>query len=341
MSWDDKPDADDIRTFLRDLKAEPWLDHRQRHWPDYLFHVTDVTNATSILTRGELLSREEVGRLGLMASDNAAADIIAATGSAIRDAVRLYFRPRTPTAHNNEGLRPLHERTRGAHCPIPVMFVLKSHQILPKVGVRFSDGSLARHGQARIGDDASFLRSIPFRRVYHDRAFSDGDRDDIVFRRQAEVIVPKRLSLGTLLQGVYTRSPAELETLAAMLDRSTEGHANVYRALLHVNGRHALFFKQWTYLERVTLVGQDMSLEFNPSSRTPGPFSLSIRVFDAEEDTPLHSIELDEFRATGTMAFRLPASTPSGTLRVQIALDNAIAYDAVKVRGDGMIRPTR
>jgi hypothetical protein len=337
----EKPDAEAIRAFIHELKAEWWLDPWQRHWPGHVFHVTDATNAVSILKRGELVSRTEAIRLGLMTNDNAAPGIIAATEPDILDAVRLYFRPRTPTSFNNEGIRPAHQWIREAHCPIPVMFVLEAAPILTRDGVRFSDGSLARHGQARIGETASFLRSIPFQRVYHDTAFGDMDRDAIIFHRQAEVIVPKRLALGPVLQGVYARSPAELETLATMLDRAEGGLGLNVRTVLRVNARNALFFRQWTYLERVTLVDLDLRLEFNPSTKTPGPFLLAIDVFEGEQDSLVARIEQQAYLANGTSTFRLPPSVPSGPLRVRATLDGMRVYEAVHRRDEGLIRPVR
>jgi hypothetical protein len=331
----EKPDAEEIRAFLRELKAEPWLDEQQRHWPEHLFHVTDIQNAASILSRGEILSRKEATRLRIMTNDNAAPEIIAATAPEYLDAVRLYFRPRTPTAYNNEGIRPQRFWVRDAHCPIPVMFVLKAEPILVREGVRFSDGSLARHGQARVGDSAAFLRTIPFQQVYHYSAFLPSDRDEIVFRRQAEVIVPNHLSIDQCLLGVYVRSAAELE----MLEGSMVGHASTIQYRLAVNGRNSLFFKLWTYLERVAVVDSDLRLEFNPSSMTPGPFTLAVTVTDIGGSTTYSVITAPDFMAKGVSTFRLPISLPS-QIRIQIRLDGMLTYDAVKRRSSELMRRT-
>lgn len=41
----------------------------------------------------------------------------------------LYFRPRTPTQFHNEGIRPPLQRGQsGAHCPVPIFFVLVVHR---------------------------------------------------------------------------------------------------------------------------------------------------------------------------------------------------------------------
>lgn len=338
MNGDEKPDAEAIRAFLRDLKTAPWLDEAQRHWPGHLFHVTDMRNAASILARGELLNRSDAMRLGVMTNDNASREIIAATDSDVLDAVRLYFRPRTPTAHNNEGIRPQRARVRDAHCPIPVMFVLKAAPILVRRGVRFSDGSLSRHGQAKIGDSAAFLRTIPFHQVYHEGPFLASDRDEIIFRRQAEVIVPKRLELEHCLRGVFTRSPAELETLESSFARLTDDHRLENKPLLRVNERNSLFFRSWTYLERVTVAGSDLRLEFNPSTLTPGPFVLRVVVTNADATTTFATVTSNAFVARGISAWRIPAALPD-QIRIRIYLDDVLAYDAMQRRQGGLILP--
>lgn len=217
------------------------------------------------------------------------------------------------------------------------MFIFKAEPILTRMGVRYSDGSLARHGQAQIGTSGAFLRSIPFQQVYHYSAFMPSDRDEIVFRRQAEVIVPNRLELDQSLLGVYARSPAELEVLEASLARTTVGRVTIVRPRLAVNGRNALFFKSWTYLERVAVVDSDLRLDFNPSSMTPGPFALTINVADIEGATNYSTVTVPEFMAKGTSTYQLPISLPA-QVRVQIHLDNTLAYDAVKRRTSEMMR---
>src|SRR5215207_7521202 len=96
-----RPDADEIDRFIDDLttrlhrgelRTSLWTD-----CPNYLFHLTQLDNAVSILRMGRLLSRQRATELSLDLAENASPEIIEQTPAHIHQYVRMYFRPRTPT----------------------------------------------------------------------------------------------------------------------------------------------------------------------------------------------------------------------------------------------------
>ncbi len=209
---------------------KPWADEIQQHikiwetrlgslnwWPRYVYHFTDVHNAASILQSGYLFSRAEAERRGLMRVDNASPEIIQQTRPAHLKYARLYFRPRTPTQYRNEGIRPLGQRELGgAHCPIPVYFCFEAWAVLAQDNTEFSNGNMGSPRASHSGERDFFL-SIPFHLVFHHRWFKPEERDDIIFRRNAEVLVPDRLPLDPTLKFIVCRSTAERHTLLTLL----------------------------------------------------------------------------------------------------------------------------
>lgn len=156
-----KPDSRRIKTCLSNLKKADWLGTARRWWPDFLFHVTDIQNAVSVLRMAALLSRHEAENLDVMTTDNASPGVIARTDEKWRDYVRLYFRPRTPTQYRNEGIRPTNRIELNAHCPVPIFFLFDSFSILSRDDSRFSYGNLARK-TPRFTVARHTLRTSPF-----------------------------------------------------------------------------------------------------------------------------------------------------------------------------------
>jgi hypothetical protein len=74
-----KPDDAAIAAFFDELGQQPWLGDERRRWPDFLFHITDVRNAASILHMGRLLSRARAIEARVMANDQADPGIIQST----------------------------------------------------------------------------------------------------------------------------------------------------------------------------------------------------------------------------------------------------------------------
>ncbi len=135
-------------------------------WPKYVYHFTDIRNATSVLNTNVLYSRTRAESLGLMKNDNANPEIIAGTKEEYLDLVRLYFRPRTPTQYVNEGIQPPHTRGNG-HCPVPVFFLFDLVEIISRDDARFSRGTLASYiGHSERRD--YFVNDIPWVDVYSD-----------------------------------------------------------------------------------------------------------------------------------------------------------------------------
>jgi hypothetical protein len=214
-----------------------------------------------------------------MQVDNASPAVIQQTQPEYTDYVRLYFRPRTPTQYRNEGIRPIQQRElEGAHCPMPIYFCFDALSILALDETEFSNGNM---GSQRVihSQDRDFFFNIPFSLVFHDGWFSPDERDEIVFRRNAEVLVPHRLALEPALKFIACRSVAERQTLLHLLPL---GLASRWASRIRL-GEPGLFYRRWTYVEEVVIVDDQVIFRFNPSTRLPGPFD--VRFTYREEGT--------------------------------------------------------
>ncbi|MFN8371805.1 MAG: DarT ssDNA thymidine ADP-ribosyltransferase family protein [Anaerolineae bacterium] len=185
---DEKPDADAFSRHLERLREETWLGGRY-WWPYFLFYPVDVAAVVEILQRGKLLaSKDEI------------------TADRWKDFVHLDFRPRTPTLWRREGIRPASKRQpHDLHLPVYLMFDFEA--LIRRADSRFSAGDIYRLRQSfkRAAD----FRMLPFEQIYHDSWFAAEERDEIMLRRQAVVMVPKQLGLEHLrLSGAVPRPSA-------------------------------------------------------------------------------------------------------------------------------------
>lgn len=214
-----KPWANTIRQHIE--KWETRLPPSRRSIPRFVYHFTAIPNAVNILTSGQICSRSNANHLSLMVSDNACPEIIEQTREEHTRYARLYFRPRTPTQYNNEGIRPRAHRSLNSHCPTPVFFCFDAFHVLSMDDVEFSDGNMGS-SRARHSAGENFFASIPFEYVFHDGPWANDSADAIRFHRHAEVLVPNKLSLAPSLKHILVRSEAERSTLLGLLPPGLE-----------------------------------------------------------------------------------------------------------------------
>lgn len=314
-----KADAAQIKQYVESLPNEPWLIGTNRaRWPLFLFRVDDVQAAASILERGLLYSRNQAAELGVLGRDAAAPGVIQNSPDWIKNYVRLYFRPRTPTEYRSEGFRTVEGQAMGAHRPMPIVMAFSSIPILCADGTEFTAGNASTYGTAH-GNDAAFLSQIPFEKVYHDSAFSTSERDKIVHARCAEVLVPNEMDL-TNLKRLVCRSQAELETfLNCLTDQTRNAFAN--RIGVATNAH----YKHWTFVESTDLSNQQVTIRFNPNTQSPGPFAAKVAFTTAGGRQIGHWEKLD-YVADGTLRFRLASIQNPTDYTVSLTLDGNLAY---------------
>ena len=295
-----KPDDFAIGAFFDELATQPWLGYRRRIWPHFFFHITNVENAASILKSGRLLSRSRALAAQCMVTDNASPEVLRQSDPSRFDHVRLYFRPRTPTFFRNEGIRPIGFRSLGAHCPVPAALLFDAKTVAGRADARFSDGNLASR-LAVLGDDVAFLRALDFREIYHEGPTNLKNTNRLTTRRQAEIVGPGELALNDL-RFVVTRSEAERVTLLTLLSDYAWTQPPLLETIFVDSN---LFHCDWTYIERVTLVGDRARFLFNPDSQTPGPFTA--RFVWTNPVTGASATASDSLRGLGTQTVNVPA----------------------------------
>ncbi len=289
-------------------------------WPKYVYHFTDVTNAAHIIESGTLYCRTEAIRLGLMNVDNAAPDVIGHTSIERQNLVRLYFRPRTPTQYQNEGIRPLGQRALKAHCPVPVFFCFDAFALLSRDSTRYSDGNIGS-ARVRIGEDSAFFASIPFNLVFHDGWFDVNNpaiRDPIIFHRNAEVLVPGSLALDNDLVFLTCRSAAERRTLLQLLPEAVR---TAWERKIRLD-QPGMFERKWSYVEDVVVIEAAISIRFSPSSYMRGPYTVR---FIYQEDGSAHTIDLARKFDKLPRALRVPLPDANAGV-VTLYLDDALAF---------------
>lgn len=321
MRLKEKPDAKEIHAHINSLKKAKWLGSARSWWPNYLFHFTDIPNAVNILKRGELLSRAEAKASKQLVTNSASPEVISQTEEQWKDYVRLYFRPRTPTQFRSEGFRPIEQRELGgAHCPVPIYFLFDSAFVLCRQDTLFSEGNLAA-GEAQAVGDAKNFKRIPFEKVYHDTRFAPQERGTIVFHRNAEVIVPKRLDLDSL-RFILCRSQAEYNTFLYLLPPNTSTR---WARKIGVDMRMNLFERRWTFVEDTELSTTEISFRFNKSTEMPGPFHARVIIHEILTKD-IYEWKDDNYQANGVLRIGLSKLDAPQYYSVSLFLDDQLAF---------------
>lgn len=318
MASDTKYDSDIILAKV-DTLAKNYRSDSRSWWPKFVFHYTAIENVPSILQSGYLYSRDEVLRRQLLQVDGASSSVLAKSSETTRSYVRLYFRPKTPTQYRNEGIRPKNEISLGSHCPIPVMLLFDSKDILTRSVTKFSDGSLAGYNPGKIGSRASFFKRLPFRDIYHNRSLQRENKRVVIARRHAEVIVPNSLDLDAL-RYIWCRSNAEKETLLSLLD---DPGRKKWEAKIFHGQKYDLFFSKWSYVHRVDLESSRIYFQFNKNTTTPSPFKLSAWLYDHDSGDKLQASEVD-FSADNRVQLIIKNAVSNYT--IEFFMDDNLAY---------------
>lgn len=314
-----KPDSGEISKFLDELKLQPWLGPAQKSWPDCLYRFEPVEAAVNILEDGQFLSRAGALNAKKIEYDSASAEIISVTDDCWKEYVRLYFRPRSPMQFETEGFRTAGSFRYAAMCPMPIVFVLDSREILTRADSVFSNGNLA--ASADTGSDASFLRKIPFELVYHDTWFDPSDRGTIIFHRHAEVIIPDSLDLAPI-RFIGCRSQAEYETFQQLMSPATRKR---WAKKIAVGTRGNLHIQKWMFVERATLSKSKIILYFNPDSRSQGPFKLKLEGTHSDSGKRFHW-EVDCRLDDPILTFDLNNINISKGYNIRFTIDGRVAY---------------
>ncbi len=315
-----KRDSSEIRKFLEAQQKEPWLRQGERQWwPRFVFHYTDIRNVVTILTDGRLLSRTRAEELGLLSVSSASSSELAGTEPWVKDQVRLYFRPQTPTQYHAEGIKSRRAlstaKYRDAHCPVPVFLLLDSAEVLTLAECRFSDGGLNKRPY-RVLSTAAELANLPWKQILHTGRANWTPQ--ITHRRNAEVIVPKELDLSAL-RFIFCRSAAEKETLLYLLPRQLR---NRYQNRVAATTRSSLFFRSHTFVNTARLSSGSAAFFFPPETLSPGPFHLRVDLTDEHGVT--RSAEEKEFYANQRL--QLNFRRPFAGYTIQLTLDGHLAY---------------
>lgn len=311
-----KSDSEEIRQFLTELSKQEWLGKLRSRWVNFLFHFSPILNAVEILKSGKIRCRTDLERDSALPVDVTPNEIIRGTDPEVRESVRLYFRPLTPTQYRKEGFRPIDAIPEDRHCRIPIFFLFDSKELLCRDDCRFSSINLAIRGSnLKLGSTSADLRNLDFRKIYSDGPISSEGKTEIIKHRNAEVIIPTELDLSAL-RYICCRSQAEKETLLFLLPQKL-----IDRWGDRILVRPDIYKRKWVFMESVFLDRKQAIFKFYTEPDISGPFEAKV-VLSYKNQTDRFS--RSEFQANG--AVTVPFRDSLDVYEVQFLLDNHIAY---------------
>lgn len=256
----EKRDAAAFRRHVGELRRLPWLGSRY-WWPYFLFKYVDLDEAVATLTGGALRAPSAQARQ---------------RGRRWDDAVRLYFRPRTPDLYHSEGMRPALQQ-RGEQIGVPVCLLFDLEAVICQPEVRFSAGDPAY--TRRTSATAAAFSELPFELIYHDTITRSDEREEVMQSRRAQVIAPDPLGLEAL-QYIWLRSDAEYDTLRTLLPPEVWQR---WRDKVTARTDYTLFNRRWAYVREALLTAEVARLRFQPvSDESGGVYTVRAEVVTAD-----------------------------------------------------------
>lgn len=168
-----------------------------------LLHFTDFLNLKTILDQGYLYSRDYCEHNVKCFVDGANHSVLDKADEDVHRAVRFYYRGKTPTLYNNEGIK-LKEYCNSIHLPIPV-YLLFDEELIYLDNTQFTNGNATN---SERGNTADFFRNMDWNAIFHCTGFPPEERANIVNKRQAELLSYAPVPL-TYLKKIIFRCEAD------------------------------------------------------------------------------------------------------------------------------------
>ncbi len=303
----------------------------QGWWHRFIFHFSDISNVTSILSSGKLYSRNKAVLLGVMQNDNASDEVIGNTGLNAKDFVRFYFGTGTPTQFHNEGFKPRSKIQNNAHCPLPIFLLFDFVRLLSHQDSHFSSGNIAADG-ADIYTDITALDSLEFEYIYHRGYIQEPlNTRHVVYCRHAEVLIPDALDIYDYLAYVCVRSEAEKETLLYSLPSET-GESLKDKLRVRTNG---LFEPRRLYVESVKFVNERIEIIFSMATTDKYVMKTTVINLDTgvkrERETGLISLESKQ------VSIQLDPQYIGDNIEFRLEIDGHLAYANVFVNDNNLV----
>ena len=185
-----KEDYKDIKEHVKYLK--------RRYGFNGPLHFTDFKNLINILREGCLYSRKDCQRRNVIFTDGANHSVLNNAEDFIQSCVRFYYRGKTPTLYDNEGIK-LRKYCNEIHIPIPV-YLCFDEELLYLDSTEFSDGNATN---SLRGNTAEFFKNMDWDAIFHDTWFEFSERDYIINKRQAELLSREPVSLDYLKKIIF------------------------------------------------------------------------------------------------------------------------------------------
>lgn len=217
-----------------------------------VYHFTHIENAVKILKNKKIYCRAKVdGNF----KDSAGKSFINTTNEIIKNYVRFYFRPKTPTQYYNENLGKKTKQGDLPQCPVPVFLKFSISEILenPTYDVYVSNGNLRHYPNlTQFGNSYEFLKSFDFINLYKDfKDFKFDDRFNFIKASQQEFLIKDEFDFSNLnFYKIICQNDAAKDTLIYLI-KIDEDIDFMYKKFLfdRIKVDNSYFYNENPYIE--------------------------------------------------------------------------------------------
>jgi len=175
-------------------------------------HYTDFINFLDIMKTCKLLSRNEAFKCGFI--DAAEQSVIDRTSEKVKEYVRFYYKEKTPTIYDNEGIKIDNSLP---HMPIPVL-LLFNENIINYRNIAFTSGC-GGSKYSQITNNLQTAMNFDWKTVFN-RGWIPADEDslmtlgydpnkaNVINKRNAEFLLNKEIDIKHIKKIIF-RSPAD------------------------------------------------------------------------------------------------------------------------------------
>ncbi len=209
-----------------------------------LWHFTDFTNLKSIFRAGELSGRKLCLDNNMQFLDGANSEIINKANEFVHSCTRFYYRPKTPTLYDNEGIKPIQYSSK-IHIPRPV-YLLFSEELIYDNDTLFSNGNATN---SPIDNTIEFFNGMDWESIFHSTWFQPEARDYIINKRHAELLSKTPVKLKYLTNIIF-RSEADLKQAIRLWGKNdkfivNENYFSDKNNLLIIDWRYNNYIKKY------------------------------------------------------------------------------------------------